>query len=257
MRRRHRTLVLMYHGLGTVPAALDAPNNFVPVAAFAAQMDHLQRRGFTAVDEATYLDMLDGGPGPARPVLITFDDGYVSVLQDAAPVLQRRRMPALCYVSPGLSGHVPGPGESPAKQLMDDDQMRALPSRGIDLGCHSWVHDSMRGMAAPALAQATTAARTEIFRISGEHPRTFAYPFGHHDARAREAVRTAGFEAAFATYDGHGRHALPRVDVNTTDTLRSFDLKLRRAYPAARQALSAAPAARRLAHSVVGYAPRA
>lgn len=250
-------VVLMYHGLGTVPAELDRPNNFVPVDAFVAQLDRLVARGFTVIDEETYLTILDGGPGPSHPVLLTFDDGLVSVLEDAAPVLASRGMPAVCYVSPGLLGQQPGPDDHDLLELLDADGYRELQDAGVTIGCHSWGHDAMAGMDAPVLAQATAEARAEVERLVGRVPRTFAYPYGIHDEAARQAVQRAGFEAAFATYEGTGRYAVTRVDVNATDTPRSFDLKLTRIYPATRRALALAPGVRRLAHRMVGHAERA
>ena len=108
--KRQTPLVLMYHGIGEVPATLDPDNLFVPSATFAAQLDRLVERGWAVIDEAGYLAALDGAPTPPRPVLLTLDDGYVSVLERAVPLLAARGLPALCYVSPGLDGRGPAPG---------------------------------------------------------------------------------------------------------------------------------------------------
>ncbi|MET4077438.1 polysaccharide deacetylase family protein [Janibacter sp. UYMM211] len=249
-------LVLMYHGIGEVPAASDPDNLYVPEAAFAAQLDHLAARGWTVLDEAGYLAALDGAPTPRRSVLVTFDDGYVSVLERAAPQLARRGMSAICYVSPGLDGQAPLPGMPPESRLMTAAQMRELSAAGVALGCHGWAHESMPGMSTEQLEQCTVRARDELHSLVGERVATFAYPFGHHDAAAREAVAAAGFACALATYDGAGRLAIPRVDVNATDTARTFELKLSRVYPLARRALGSAPAVRRAAHRVLGHAAR-
>jgi len=42
--------------------------------------------------------VLDGSPLPARPVLVTFDDGYRNVAMLAAPILERYRIPAAFFV---------------------------------------------------------------------------------------------------------------------------------------------------------------
>jgi peptidoglycan/xylan/chitin deacetylase (PgdA/CDA1 family) len=42
--------------------------------------------------------ILHGAPLPARPVLVTFDDGYRSVATLAAPILERHRVPAAFFV---------------------------------------------------------------------------------------------------------------------------------------------------------------
>ncbi|PRY63675.1 polysaccharide deacetylase [Knoellia remsis] len=254
---RGRTpLVLMYHGLGVVPRELDPAHLFVPVAAFAAQLDRLACKGFELIDESAYLDVLDGRAAHPRGVLVTFDDGYCSILEHAAPVLAQRDAPAICFVSPGLAGQSAAPAAAPAYQLMDDDEMRALAQTRVALGCHSWTHDSMVDMSDACLDEATTQARERMRQVLGRTPRTYAYPYGDHDARARQAVREAGFECAFATYTGGGRFAIPRIDVNAGDTPRTFDLKLQRAYPLARRALGHVPRVRSFVHDLVGHAER-
>ncbi|GAA3611168.1 polysaccharide deacetylase family protein [Marihabitans asiaticum] len=246
----------MYHGLGTVPAHQDPDNLFVPVDTFARQVDRLLQRGYHVLGEREFIAWLDGAPTPSRSALLTFDDGLVSVLEDAAPLLAERGLPSIAYVSPGLAGAGPGPDDPPERRLLDDSGMAALADAGVTLGCHSWVHDSMPGMTRSELARATQDAGEAIGAITGQAPRTFAYPFGHHDAAARAAVSESGYDCGFATYDGDGRFALPRVDINATDTPRTFDLKLRRVYPTVRRALSRLPAARRTLHRLVGEADR-
>lgn len=256
--KRQTPLVLMYHGIGEVPATLDPDNLFVPSATFAAQLDRLVERGWAVIDEAGYLAALDGAPTPPRSVLLTFDDGYVSVLERAVPMLAARGLPALCYVSPGLDGRGPAPGLPDDFALMTTQQMRELVAAGVSLGCHGWDHQSMSGMDQVSLQRYTVTARDAVRAVIGttDGPATFAYPFGHHDERAREAVADAGFSCAFATYTGSGRFALPRVDINATETPRSFDLKLRTIYPLARRALTSTPRVRQAVHRAVGHARR-
>lgn len=93
-------VVLMYHGLGTVPAHQDPDNLFVPVDTFARQVDRLLQRGYHVLGEREFIAWLDGAPTPSRSALLTFDDGLVSVLEDAAPLLAERGLPSIAYVSP-------------------------------------------------------------------------------------------------------------------------------------------------------------
>ena len=60
--------------------------------------------------------------------------------------------------------------------------------------------------------------------------RAFAYPFGTHDLAARTAVAAAGYDVAFAVAREHGRFAVDRVFVQSTDSLLAFRLKLSLGY---------------------------
>jgi peptidoglycan/xylan/chitin deacetylase (PgdA/CDA1 family) len=61
------------------------------------------RRAANVVPLEPALDALgDGRPLPPRAVAITFDDGYLDTLQVAAPMLERLRLPATCFLVPDL-----------------------------------------------------------------------------------------------------------------------------------------------------------
>lgn len=250
-------LVLMYHGIADVPADADPHNLFVPPHAFRAQLETLRSAGFEPLDLDGYLAARScPTPTAGRQVLLTFDDGYVSMRSHAAPLLQQYGFPALCFISAGLLGDRAHGHPDPAFDLMDADEVRTLPAHGIEVGVHGWDHLSMTALPPDALSKNTEDARTVLSGLVGSRPAAFAYPYGEHDSFARAAVQDAGYDVGFATHDGAGPMALPRVDVNSTDTSRSFSLKLQRWYPFARRALGTVGPVRGLAHRLVGSADR-
>jgi len=87
--------ILMYHHIDE-----DAINDMIVTPeTFAVQMRALYENGFTAVTLQQLLDFVDLGiPLPERPVVITFDDGYLSVYEHAFPVLQRYGFNAIAFV---------------------------------------------------------------------------------------------------------------------------------------------------------------
>ena len=66
-------------------------------AAYAAQIDRICRH-YDVID----LDGLLSGKLPRRPLLITFDDAFRSVLHVARDVLAPRGLPSVFFVNPGL-----------------------------------------------------------------------------------------------------------------------------------------------------------
>jgi peptidoglycan/xylan/chitin deacetylase (PgdA/CDA1 family) len=107
---RRRLLVLAYHGVVRDDHSEDRPidrflyRNTISAARFEQQVRAL-RRQFTPVTPAEVIDWLEGGSElPARPVLVTLDDGYLNNLTQAAPILRRHGVPALVAVTTGYIG---------------------------------------------------------------------------------------------------------------------------------------------------------
>ncbi len=248
--------ILMYHGVDTVPAQLDPDNLFVDPEVFAEQMDALASRGYTVVGEDDLVAWQRGASLPRKSIVLTFDDGYRSVMTHAVPVLQRHGFPAICYVSAGLFDAGLNGMPHQAYGLMNRAEVVGLADAGVSIACHGWDHSSLRAAEPDDLVRSTATAREVLTEVTGAAPTTFAYPYGHHDDAARAAVERAGFDLALATHDGAGRWALPRVDINATDTLRTFTIKLNKVYPAARRVTNYAPGVRRGVHHLVGFAKR-
>ena len=87
--------ILMYHHIDENVTS----DMVVTPTTFAAHMRALYENGFNTVTLRQLVDFVDYGiPLPERPVVITFDDGYLSVYQYAFPVLARYGLTATSFV---------------------------------------------------------------------------------------------------------------------------------------------------------------
>jgi len=92
---RHGLQVVLYHHVADADGPLTTGLNVTTSPnLFDAHLDHLERE-YNVVD----LDAVISGNLPKRPLLITFDDGYRSVLDVAMPLLERRGLPSVFFVS--------------------------------------------------------------------------------------------------------------------------------------------------------------
>ncbi len=226
-----RPVVLMYHGFTRGPRTDDPENLFVDVDAFAAQLDHLLDRGWHPLDLDGYLAFDRSGPW-RKSFLITIDDGFESVARLAGGVLAERQVPAVLFVPADLLGDtatwLPEPAD---EQLLSVAELRRLLAQApIEVGGHGADHSSMRGLPHGDLARHSVKVRQRLESVVDRPVRAFAYPFGDHDEPARQAVERAGYRIGFSVYDDAGRFAVSRVDVNGTDSLRSFRIKLTPGY---------------------------
>lgn len=258
MVRPKAPVVLMYHGFCTSRRADDPENLFVEVDAFEQQLQWLLEHGWTALDLDGYLDARAGGPTPRKSFLVTIDDALVSVADLAAPVLRRLDVPALLFAPSGLlqdtAGWLPAPAHEP---ILGPEKLRLLQEDfGIEIGSHGCDHRDMRGLDPAELDRQAITASAELGEALGRDVRCMAYPFGLHDEAARDAVRRSGARVAFSVFDDAGRFAVPRVDVNAADTLRTFRIKLMPHYRRIWRLLQIAPWMRRSVRHVATSSAR-
>jgi peptidoglycan/xylan/chitin deacetylase (PgdA/CDA1 family) len=221
-------VVLMYHGFCRSRRTDDPENLFVEVDRLERQLSWLLASGWQPLDLDGYLARRRAGrPYGPRSFLVTIDDGFTSVLDLAVPVLERLGVPAVLYVPSDLVGHtarwLPTPAGEP---LLDPEGVLDVHRRPLlEIGVHGADHTDLRRRTGGELDHQVRHAHDSLADLLGERVRSFAYPFGSHDAAARDAVASQ-FEVAFSVFDDVGPYAVSRVDVNATDTLSSFRLKM-------------------------------
>jgi peptidoglycan/xylan/chitin deacetylase (PgdA/CDA1 family) len=242
--------VLVYHGIS---AARDGYS--VSREAFAEQMAMLRRTGFEALSIAQYVGFLNGEQPalPARPILITFDDGRLDSYRGADRVLARAGMRATMFVITSQPGRR-------SRFYATWSDLRAMAASGRwDLQVHAgdghrlvrvdaagrlgpmyanraWVGGRLQSLAGfqRAVAEDIAGARDALAaHIPGFRPLAFAAPFGNlgrfgtNDARIPAwtgAWLRRRFGAVFVQQDAgyttrsDRRDALPRHEVRTGET---------------------------------------
>jgi peptidoglycan/xylan/chitin deacetylase (PgdA/CDA1 family) len=181
--------ILMYHQVG------DATDDFwtVPADEFEAQLRILKERGYETILPK---DLANGSPLPANPLILTFDDGTVSLKTHVEPLLKKYGFRGVSYLITSLVG------EDEAHRMQNEGydcltwpEVREMQARGtIVFGGHSHHHVRLSELPA-ARPEAETCFR-EMQNKGGMTPDSFCYPYGDYDNKTVEAVRDAGFTTA-------------------------------------------------------------
>lgn len=219
--------ILMYHSIATAPNDATRALSVAPEA-FAEQMALLGDRGFTPVNTAQLADSWRSGVAlPARPVLVTFDDGYVGVHRHGLPVLAKHGFASTLFVSTGwLKGAYDTGGG--LDTMLDWDQVRKLAGEQVEIGGHSHTHPQMDQLPDDALWFELLRCKEIIADELGTRPVSFAYPYGYSSRRVRRTVREAGFAQSLAVGNGlarrrQGPYALQRVTVRRSTGIEEFE----------------------------------
>jgi peptidoglycan/xylan/chitin deacetylase (PgdA/CDA1 family) len=195
--------ILMYHRIDVLRPTLPAITRSLTVAPadFARQLRWLAAHGYHTVTQAQLFTALErGGRLPAKPVVITFDDGYRDVLKNAAPVLRRLGMKATAYV---ITSRISNGDVS----FLTWPELAELERDGIEIGSHTVHHYELPGLSDPAALQELIQSRRAL-ETHLHHPvQWFAYPAGRYDARSEALVRQAGYVLAVTTQPGRAQDA--------------------------------------------------
>jgi peptidoglycan/xylan/chitin deacetylase (PgdA/CDA1 family) len=207
---------------------------------FRRQITALQGAGYHFVSANEMLHFLRGSGGlPRRPVLLTFDDCFASVLQYALPVLDHYEVPAVAFA---VTARIGGTNEwswsagTPQLRLLDLEGLGLLGRNGVEIGSHSRNHPQLPRVSADELAAEVVGSREELQALAMGPVRLFAYPYGESDERVRQAVESAGYQAAFTVDPGLARpgvdpYQIPRIEILRGDKGWRFRWKVAVAGP--------------------------
>ncbi len=218
--------ILMYHVLGIPRAGAPYPELFVKPADLAAQMGWLARRGYHAVTLGQVFRYWRRGVALSRkPVVVSFDDGYLSDYAVALPTLRRHGWAGVL----NLAVENLKPGDITAWQV------RKLIAAGWEIDAHTISHVDLTGLDATRLRYEVAGSRAAIRKKFGRPVDFFCYPAGRYDAQVVAAVRAAGYLGATTVDPGLARlsepYTLKRIRISYSDGVRGFAAKLDRFQP--------------------------
>jgi peptidoglycan/xylan/chitin deacetylase (PgdA/CDA1 family) len=205
---------------------------------FALQMFWLRRRGYHAITLDALVAQRKAGAGlPARPVVITFDDGFADCARHAIPILSRHGFTATIFLVAGLMGKTSEwlvPERGLALPLMSWETARRLQRAGFTLGAHSMNHPHLTDLEPHACYEQLHAARTVLEDQLGAPMLHLAYPYGAYNAQVRALAAEAGYMTASSVQIGRSLAdddllALHRIPVNGNEHFGDFVCRLRTA----------------------------
>lgn len=192
---------------------------------FEQQLERLSRHVHFVSLDAVVRAVTLGESLPIPAVALTFDDGYADVL-DVLPITQRYGAPVTLFV---MSDPVDVDRRSLANglPLLSWDAIRFLQSHGWTVGSHSATHPDLCAVDSAQLVAEVAQSRRTLERELGCSVRYFAYPLGSYDERVRDAVCSAGYDAAFGidpspVTSRSDTYALPRTLIDCTHAVSEF-----------------------------------
>ncbi|MGI4883650.1 MAG: polysaccharide deacetylase family protein [Janthinobacterium lividum] len=202
--------VLMYHKIPDAPPATKH-QIFVTKDNFAKHLAFFKFRRFTPITFADYLQFASGqrplAEFPARPIVLTFDDGYLDNYTNLLPLMQHYGYRGVLYLLGDFAVRynewdlATDPTE-PRADLMDEAQKRAFVAAGWEIGAHTMSHPRLPALPLPAATAEIQRSKASLETTLRTAVVSFAYPYGDLDDDLKAAVHAAGFAFGVATDTG-------------------------------------------------------
>ncbi|MBN9393358.1 MAG: polysaccharide deacetylase family protein [Chloroflexi bacterium] len=210
---------LMYHHIRdlTQPLNSDLNNYSVTPAAFVEQLNWLQANGYHTVTISQITDYLKYGvPLPSKPVNLRFDDGWANQLF-AANEMKKRGMTATFFVITQASTY----------PYMTHEQVKQLDLDGFEVASHTRNHPFLTKATAEFDWNQISGSKADLEKLLGHPVRSFAYPYGDHNAAIDAMVQRAGYDSgegieANAYWRTNRLFNEPAISVSNVRTLNTF-----------------------------------
>ena len=190
--------ILMYHYVSVPPAGADVYRRDLSVtpALFESHLKFLTDAGYHAItlDDLLYA-LTQGRELPAKPVILSFDDGYEDNYTSAFPLLQKYNMVGHFFIiSDFVNQERPG--------YMTWPQIEEMAAAGQRFGSHSRDHPSLKGQSDDYLVWQALGGKEALEEHLGQHPRWISYPAGQYDDRTIAVYQSAGYWGGLTTQQG-------------------------------------------------------
>lgn len=183
-------VILVYHRFGEDKY----PSTNIRLSQFEAQLDYLEANNFSVIRLSELVDALQNQrPIAPKTVVITVDDAWLSVYENAFPRLQALGWPMTVFVNTRVIDQ-----QNPSS--MSWAQMREMQAAGIEFANHSTTHDKLiqhadestrdwRARVTEEIQQAQTRLNDEL----DSDLKLLSYPYGDYSEALANLTQQLGY----------------------------------------------------------------
>ncbi len=197
--------VLMYHRICSMDEKYSS-RYVVDSNTFREQLRYFADAGYRTLKLSDLLGNTGGAANDeAKPLLITFDDGYLDTFENALPALRDFGYSAVVFVVADLSRRNnwwDAPKQIAEARLMEPKHMVEMSKHGIEFGSHGVSHRSLPLLSSEDLDLELRHSKRTIEEVLNQPVKYFAYPYGEVNERVKNATIGSGYDCAFASNSG-------------------------------------------------------
>ncbi len=183
--------IFMYHYLREYndPNDTIGTNLSVSPETFSGQLDLISQAGYQPV---TFKD-LQAGQITGKPIILTFDDGYLDFYTNAYPELKKRQITAVIYIITDRIGQ---------NNYLSTSQIKEVSEYGIEIGSHTRTHPDLSATNNNKAQIEIGESKKVLEQITGKPVIGFCYPSGKYTAEISATIKNNGYLYATTTKSG-------------------------------------------------------
>ena len=176
-------------------------------------LEYIKSKGYNTITMTQLINHVYNNERiPDKPIIITFDDGFESIMQYVYPLLNEMNMCAVVSVVGAYADFTEEQNDHNVNYAyLDWDEITKLAkSKCIEIQNHSYnmhiINSERRGVAKCAgedldtykavFSEDIISFQNKIKKVSGYTPNTFTYPFGAFSKESPDVLKELGFKAA-------------------------------------------------------------
>ena len=218
-RKKITPRVLMYHSIGN-----GIISNDIWEIKYEKFVDHIQylintNRNFIGCPELFK-------KFNEKSVAITFDDGFRSVYEYAAPLLIQRKIPFTIFIATKYIKHR-------NDNYLSPEMLKELANENIvSIGSHGVSHDDLSKKSITQVFNELVYSKKYIEDLIGKEVNLFSYPHGGIFQNSTQILSDAGYSHAFTSKFGPvietgNKLLIPRVEIWGNDTASELNKKMK------------------------------
>ena len=163
-----RIPILMYHAVDE--KTWGSADLFVKTSEFEKQMKYLHDNGYTTL----FLSEIETAKNYDKPIIITFDDGYDNVYNNAFPIMKKYNIKSDLYLITRFN---------PRPLYVDTNMIKEMDTSGIvEMGSHTLVHINLAQNTYEVQENELRESQKDLETLLEKKINTIAYPYGGYNA---------------------------------------------------------------------------
>jgi peptidoglycan/xylan/chitin deacetylase (PgdA/CDA1 family) len=227
--------VLMYHRVVDDKQLSQSIWTCIHRSDFYKHMQLLELWGYTPITLNDYRLCMQGELTlPRKPIIITFDDGYLDTYEIAYPIMKEFGFRGVVFVlgdrNIKINAWDSNEGFDPAP-LMEDYQIVEMHADGFEIGSHSMTHPELPTLSKDDAWEEISRSRIVLEILLNTQVHSFSYPYGLQKKFTEKLVMNAGYSFACGVYTGPATfgvepYNLRRIAIRNTTGIMAFSVKV-------------------------------